>query len=224
MAPELGGRVVGLVRRHAFGAACPEAHQPGRPSSAIGGPPVTAADPTVSGGTITTITDPVKVFQAAFWRRPSAEDVILNAERREWNAPAPHANPPSASGPGFGSTSRNPPSAAATISPDPGNTPPPAAAPAVRKWQWFLAVKPGPALKTWLETNPFLLSDHPASPQTTAVLPPEDPSGRSPAPDWFPKKTDGFRIQKHHAGSLTFLFSEEGGGTLYATDTGGGFH
>ncbi len=28
--------------------------------------------------------DPVAVFQRAFWKRPSAADKILNAERREW--------------------------------------------------------------------------------------------------------------------------------------------
>ncbi len=31
------------------------------------------------------ITDPVDVFQKAFWRRPTAEDRIVNAERREWS-------------------------------------------------------------------------------------------------------------------------------------------
>ena len=28
--------------------------------------------------------DPTEVFQRAFWRRPSAEDQIVNAERRHW--------------------------------------------------------------------------------------------------------------------------------------------
>lgn len=31
-----------------------------------------------------TINDPVSVFQSAFWKRPTSEDEILNAERREW--------------------------------------------------------------------------------------------------------------------------------------------
>ena len=30
------------------------------------------------------VTDPVAVFQRAFWKRPSAGDRILHAERREW--------------------------------------------------------------------------------------------------------------------------------------------
>lgn len=29
--------------------------------------------------------DPAEVFQKAFWRRPSAEDLILGAERKEWS-------------------------------------------------------------------------------------------------------------------------------------------
>jgi hypothetical protein len=32
-----------------------------------------------------TLTDPVEVFQRAFWKRPAADDKILHAERREWS-------------------------------------------------------------------------------------------------------------------------------------------
>lgn len=32
----------------------------------------------------TTLTDPAAVFQKAFWKRPTANDKILHAERREW--------------------------------------------------------------------------------------------------------------------------------------------
>jgi hypothetical protein len=32
-----------------------------------------------------TLTDPVEVFQKAFWKRPAAADTILHAERREWS-------------------------------------------------------------------------------------------------------------------------------------------
>lgn len=32
----------------------------------------------------TTLTDPASVFQKAFWKRPTPEDQILHAERREW--------------------------------------------------------------------------------------------------------------------------------------------
>jgi hypothetical protein len=33
----------------------------------------------------TTLTDSAEVFRRAFWQRPSPEDRILNAERREWS-------------------------------------------------------------------------------------------------------------------------------------------
>ena len=33
----------------------------------------------------TTLTDPVEVFQKAFWKRPAPSDKILHAERREWS-------------------------------------------------------------------------------------------------------------------------------------------
>lgn len=32
----------------------------------------------------TTLTDPAAVFEKAFWKRPTADDKILHAERREW--------------------------------------------------------------------------------------------------------------------------------------------
>ncbi len=38
-----------------------------------------------SGPPTNTVTDPVAVFQKAFWKRPSAADEILHAERREWH-------------------------------------------------------------------------------------------------------------------------------------------
>lgn len=40
------------------------------------------------GMTLTIVTDPVLVFQKAFWRRPVEEDHILHAERREWSTSA----------------------------------------------------------------------------------------------------------------------------------------
>ena len=42
--------------------------------------PKPAADPPK-----VTQTDPVEIFQKAFWKRPTAEDKILHAERREWS-------------------------------------------------------------------------------------------------------------------------------------------
>ncbi len=43
-----------------------------------------AAPPAADGVVVTT--DPAEVFRRAFWRHPSAEDRILDAERREWKA------------------------------------------------------------------------------------------------------------------------------------------
>ena len=42
--------------------------------------------PPVSKQTLptSTVTDPALVFQKAFWKRPTSEDQILQAERREW--------------------------------------------------------------------------------------------------------------------------------------------
>jgi hypothetical protein len=37
-----------------------------------------------NGMKLSTNTDPVDVFRRAFWRHPTGDDQILNAERREW--------------------------------------------------------------------------------------------------------------------------------------------
>ncbi len=48
-------------------------------------PPAAAVDPaSLHPGTMAVKTDPAAVFQQALWRRPSAEDKILHAVRREW--------------------------------------------------------------------------------------------------------------------------------------------
>lgn len=94
------------------------------------------------------------------------------------------------------------------------------AADGIRKWQWFLAVKPGPALKSWLASNPLALSEPPAS-SASGLLEAAFPSPYPP-PDWFPRETEGLRIQKHRAGPLMLLFSPDGS-TVYAADAGGGF-
>ena len=52
------------------------AHRPDGPDSAR---PPDPNPPTA------TLTDPVEVFQKAFWKRPAATDKILHAERREWS-------------------------------------------------------------------------------------------------------------------------------------------
>ena len=41
---------------------------------------------TADGMKLVTNTDPTLVFQKAFWRRPSSDDKILHAERREWSS------------------------------------------------------------------------------------------------------------------------------------------
>lgn len=50
------------------------------------GPPPLVPNPTQAAHPppTSTVNDPVTVFQNAFWKRPTAEDHILNAERREW--------------------------------------------------------------------------------------------------------------------------------------------
>lgn len=119
---------------------------------------------------LTTFFDPVQVFQKAFWRRPSQDDVILHAERREWSASADD----------------------------------------VKQWRWFLAVKPGPALRDWLVSNPFSLVE------TSA------PDNLAMAPDWFPKFSKQFIIQQKADGGLTFMWSADRQ-LLYASDSGYGF-
>lgn len=55
--------------------------RPGRLPPA--GPP--SVDPaSLHEGTLKLSTDPAEVFTRALWRRPSADDRILHAERREW--------------------------------------------------------------------------------------------------------------------------------------------
>ena len=81
----------------------------------------------------------------------------------------------------------------------------------VSRWQWFLAVEPGPELVKWLrEDNAFGL--RPAA----AVEPPRPP-------EWFPRDTSGFTIlASRNPGGLTLLFSPDNK-TLYATAAGKGF-
>ncbi len=81
-------------------------------------------------------------------------------------------------------------------------------------WQWFLAVEPGSALKTWLrEKNPFAV--HPDKSGAA--------SGIKGAPAWFPYDFSGYEVHSGGTtGSLVFLFSRDGD-TLYATGSGTGF-
>lgn len=52
---------------------------PGKVPPSLKPLPKPAADPPTS-----VLNDPVEIFQKAFWRRPTAGDKILHAERREW--------------------------------------------------------------------------------------------------------------------------------------------
>jgi hypothetical protein len=84
----------------------------------------------------------------------------------------------------------------------------------VRRWQWFLCVKPGPELAEWLRTeNPFLTL-------------PIDPSTYQPpatSPDWFAAaSTQTAEIHRNSDSGLTLLFDPKNN-LLHATDAGHGF-
>ncbi|GAA5117680.1 hypothetical protein JIN84_17025 [Luteolibacter yonseiensis] len=80
----------------------------------------------------------------------------------------------------------------------------------VKKWQWYIAVSPGPQLLAWLKTNPFSLSDVRSA-------------GRfENRPGWFPEETHGYQIQRNAEGRFTVMLSTDGR-HLYATDSGQGF-
>jgi hypothetical protein len=114
--------------------------------------------------------DPVEVFQRAFWKRPSAEDRIEAAERREW-------------------------------ADDNG----------VRRWQWFIKLKPSAALVKHLrEDNPFDLRHADQAPVTEG------------APSWFSFGSGKVEVMKAPLGNMRLIFGKDGD-VLFATDSGGGF-
>lgn len=80
----------------------------------------------------------------------------------------------------------------------------------VRKWQWFIAVNPGPQLVEWLATNPFSLASTPS------------PAAIHNPPTWFPKPSTDFQIHQNPEGHFILLLSRDGK-HLYATDSGHGF-
>ena len=80
----------------------------------------------------------------------------------------------------------------------------------VKKWQWFIAVKPGPQLLAWLKSNPFSLAPRKSAPNF------EKP------PAWFPKTSADFQIQQNAEARLTLMLSADEK-QLYATDSGFGF-
>jgi len=116
-----------------------------------------------------TVRDPALVFQKAFWKRPTPEDQILHAERREWQDKD-----------------------------------------GLSKWQWFIAVKPSPALVDHLITdNAFMLTLR---------------SGRREQadnpPKWFPNEAPQNFANPN--GTFQILWDKESN-LLHATDSGSGF-
>ena len=80
----------------------------------------------------------------------------------------------------------------------------------VKQWRWFLAVKPGPALRDWLAGNPFSLA------RTGA------PDRPTMAPAWLPKVSKEFILQQKADDHLTFMWSAHRL-SLHASDSGYGF-
>jgi hypothetical protein len=81
----------------------------------------------------------------------------------------------------------------------------------VRKWQWFLAIEPSPALVKHLrESNHLSLS-----PASSAVIPSE-------APAWFSLRPAEMDILQRPGGSMQLCFNKTGT-LLYATESGVGF-
>jgi hypothetical protein len=116
-----------------------------------------------------TLTDPALVFQKAFWKRPTSQDQILHAERREWQDKD-----------------------------------------GLSKWQWFIAVKPGPALVDHLITdNAFMLV------KAAKPLPAD-------LPEWFQPPADTVSSYTNPGGTFHILWDKEKN-LLPATDSGSGF-
>lgn len=140
------------------------------------GPPAAPPADVNPGWTAAAETDPVEVFQRAFWRRPEEEDRILKAERVQWSADRD----------------------------------------GVRKWQWFLAVQPGPGLEGWLrDSNPFSLRKAESYHAATD-------SALSRRPAWFPEQAAAGEWDIFRGGTMTLLF-RKADRQLFATDAGGGF-
>jgi hypothetical protein len=88
------------------------------------------------------------------------------------------------------------------------------AAQGIARWEWFLMVQPGPALKSWLrEQNPF--SVHPVGNADAPEI--------KGAPPWFPADNSEYIVHAGGtAGNVMFLWSRQGN-TLFATASGTGF-
>jgi hypothetical protein len=139
----------------------------------VGTAPATVSAPAIPAETLARTVHFDTVFARALWRRPQPEDVIKNAERREWSD-----------------------------------------AEGVTRWDWFLEVQPGPALRTWLDTNPFSL--HKSESPTPAIPPAE-----APRPEWFPKEATGFEVFVSSSSSFLMLL-DPATQKIYLSDSGGG--
>ncbi len=116
------------------------------------------------------LTDPVKIFQRAFWRSPAPDDRILHAERREWS--------------------------------DSGG---------LKRWQWFIAVEPSPALMKYLRAdNAFGLVPFPMKLDLTGP------------PEWFAFSPAEVDVLAAPRGNLRLIFSKTKN-QLFAMDSGSGF-
>lgn len=80
----------------------------------------------------------------------------------------------------------------------------------VRKWQWFIAVRPGSQLLEWLEKNPFSMK------LSTSPVQIEFP------PVWYPQSTENFQVFVNPEGGFILMLSADRK-RLYATDSGLGF-
>lgn len=95
-----------------------------------------------------------------------------------------------------------------------------ASAPAVSRWQWFIALHPSPELLHDLR-NPETFGLAVVAPGASARAWAHATS--APLPAWFPASTDGsFEILQSPSAGLSLLYRVRDN-TLYATDQGGGF-
>jgi len=120
--------------------------------------------------------DAAEVFRRAFWRQPSPQDIITNAERREWSESSGQQ---------------------------------------LRRWQWFLEVKPGPELLDVLRDETKFGLVLTASPQSWSAL--------APPPRWFPRRDSfaGYQVYQSPRGGMT-LFHQPEKNLLFACDEGHG--
>ena len=82
----------------------------------------------------------------------------------------------------------------------------------VGRWQWFIEVRPGAAMKEWLATNPFGLAPTKGSVEISG----------GGAPPWFSIFGPGREIFQKQGGGFTLFYSTDGT-RVFAMDSGYGF-